>query len=644
MDAFTHLFQPIAIGTLNLPNRLVMAPMVTNYATEDGQVTDRLVEYLATRARGGVGLIIVEASYVRSDGRGFVNQLGIHRDDLVPGLRSLVEAVHAEGAKIAIQLFHAGRQTTSTVTGIQPIAPSPIPDPSTKQLPREMSVAEIQQMEADFVAAARRARDAGFDAIEIHGAHGYLIAQFLSPFSNRRLDEYGGGIAGRSRFACEIVRRVRAVVGRDYPMSFRLSGEECVPGGLSIDQTRIIAALLEAEGIDAVHVSVGNYATQGGLITAPMDVDRGFLVPVVAAIKQVVSVPVIAVDRLDNPLLAEQVLKMGAADLIAVGRGLLTDPELPNKARRGELDAILPCIACNQACIAFLMRQQPISCLLNPACGREREFAIVRAQPSKRVLVVGGGPAGLEAARVLALRGHTVHLAEEDAQLGGDFAAAAIPPKKEEIADALRWMIREVERLGVSVTVGTPATPQMVERLRPDAVIVATGTRPIRPRIPGIERVDVLFGRDVLLGRQTVGERVLVIGGGAVGLEVAEFLAVQQKQVTVVEMSDSFGIGLESGHLYWVRETLRRCAAILLDRTTVETVEEDGTVRVWRDGRGEALGPFDNLVLAVGSKPNDQLYQELRTRVPEVYLIGDAVQPRSAVEAILEANTTARAI
>lgn len=643
MPKLQRLFQPLTIGTLQLRNRLVMPPMVTNYATEDGQVTTRLIDYLVARARGGVGLIVVEASYVRPDGRGFVNQLGVHRDDLVAGLKQLVEAVHGAGAKAAIQLYHAGRQTTSAVAGVQPVAPSPLPDPATKQLPRELSLAEIQALQADFAAGARRAKQAGFDAVEIHGAHGYLIAEFLSPFSNRRLDAYGAGIRGRARFALEVVSQVRGAVGPGFPILFRLSAEERVDGGLTVDQTRVIAVLLEEAGVDALDVSVGNYATPGGVITAPMDVPNGFLVPTVAEIKRAASVPVIAVGRLHDPLLAEQVLAVGDADLVAIGRGLLTDPELPNKAERGDLDGILPCISCNQACIAPLMKQQPISCLLNPACGRERELALVRAVRAKRVVVVGAGPAGLEAARVLAERGHTVHLLEEDEQLGGELVAAAMPPRKEIIADAIGWMVRQVNRLGVRVRMGTRATPESVAQLQPDAVVVSTGAQPIRPPVPGVDRHEVVFARDVLLGRRAVGERVLVVGAGPVGLETAECLAVQGKQVTLVEATETFGYGLEASRLYWVMETLRRHGASLLARTVLESVET-GMVRVRRDGLEEALGPFDNVVLAVGYRADDELYRQVRTRVPETYLVGDAAQARSAVEAILEAARTARAI
>jgi 2,4-dienoyl-CoA reductase-like NADH-dependent reductase (Old Yellow Enzyme family)/thioredoxin reductase len=552
--------------------------------------------------------------------------------------------VHAEGAKVAIQLFHAGRQTSSAVTGTQPVGPSPIPDPTIGQVPRELSVAEIQQIEEDFAAAARRAAAAGFDAVEVHGAHGYLIAAFLSPFSNRRVDEYGGGIRGRARFALEVVQRVRQAVGPEYPILFRLSAEERVEGGLTIDQTRVLAPLLEQAGVDALHVSVGNYATPGGLITAPMDVERGFLVPLVAEIKRVVSVPVIAVDRLHDPLLAEQVLAQGEADLIAIGRGLLTDPDLPEKARRGALDEILPCIACNQACIAPLMRQQPVSCLLNPRCGRERELAVVKADRPRRVIVVGGGPAGLEAARVLAERGHAVHLLERESRLGGEFLTAAIPPRKEEIADALRWMIGQVYQRGVAVELGVEATPEVVLQRRPEAVVVATGGKPVRLPVPGIDREEVVFAREVLLGLRPVGQRVLVIGGGPVGLETAEFLVVQRKLTTVVEMTETFGVGLEDGHRYWVMDTLRRHEAALLPRTIVESIEPGGVVRVRCDGRGETLGPFDTIVLAAGYRPRNELYHQLRGQVAEMYLVGDALQPRSAVEAVLEAARTALAI
>lgn len=635
MLSLQRLFEPLVIKSMRLRNRVVMAPMVTNYASLEGEVTQRLIDYFVARARGGVGLIVVEASYVSPDGKGFPTEVGIDRDELIPGLRRLVDAVHAEGAKIAIQLYHGGRQTHAAVTGQPIVAPSPIPDPVTQELPHELTLAEIAVVQAAFAAAAGRAKAAGFDAVEIHGAHGYLIAAFLSPFSNRRMDRYGGGLTGRARFAVEIVRQVRAAVGEEFPILFRMSGEEPVEGALTLDQTRIIAQLLEEAGVDALHISVGNYPSLVQLIPG-QDVERGSEVRLAAAIKQVVSVPVITVGRLDEPLLAAQVLADGSADLIALGRGLLADPAWPNKVQAGQIEAITPCIACNQGCIGQLLAGQPISCLMNPVTGREAELGIVPAATRKEVVVVGGGPAGLEAARVLAQRGHHVRLIEAGERLGGELAAAAMVPRKEEVADALRWLIHDVEERGVEVQLGTRATPEQIAALQPDAVVVATGGHPIRPRVRGVDDERVMFAHDVLLGTTPVGSRVLVVGAGAVGLEVAEYLAVQARQVTVVEMTDEVGRGMEAGHLYFVTETLHQHRATLLTNLTLEAIEPNGFVRMRGRESPVTLGPFDTIVLAVGYEPNGELYEALAGRVPEVYRVGDAAKPRSALEAIRE--------
>jgi len=478
MNDLTHLFQPITIRGMTLKNRVVMAPMVTNYATADGAVTQRLIDYLVARAWGGVGLIEVEASYVRADGRGFPNEVGVDRDELVPGLTELTRLVHEGKAKVAIQLFHAGRQTSAALTGTQPVAPSPLADPSTGELPRELPRAEIVELEEAFVQAARRAQAAGFDAVEVHGAHGYLINQFLSPFSNRRTDEYGGNTRGRARFATNIVRKMRQAVGDDYPILFRISADEYVPGGLTLAEAKVIAGYIEEAGADLISVSAGNYASPGLIIIPTMDLDAGLFVPLAAGVKEAVSVPVMAVGRLHDPVLAEQVLAEGSADLVALGRALLADPGWVEKAQRGEMDHIRPCISCNQACAGYLLAGQPISCLANPGCGREREFTITPVRQPKQVVVVGGGPGGLEAARVLAERGHRVTLFEEDLSLGGEFTVAALTPRKEEISDLLRWMIAQVRSAGVDVRLGERASADDVLRLKPQAVVVASGSGP----------------------------------------------------------------------------------------------------------------------------------------------------------------------
>lgn len=635
MAHLTHLFRPIKIRGMELKNRLVMAPMVTNYAAEDGSVTQRLIDYLVARAWGGVGLITVEASYVRPDGRGFRNELGIHKDDLIPGLRELTRLVHEGKSKISLQIFHAGRQTSATMTGVQPIAPSPLADPSTGEVPRELSVSEIHEVQDAFVQAARRAKEAGFDAVEVHGAHGYLIGEFLSPFSNRRTDEYGGNLEGRSRFAMEIVQKIRQVVGPDYPIFFRISADEYVTGGLDLAQSKAIARLMEGAGVDCISVSAGNYASPGLIIAPTLDLERAIFVPLAQGIKSVVSIPVIAVGRLHDPSIADQVIAEGQADMVALGRALLTDPGWPEKAERDQVDEIRPCISCNQACINYLLQQQPVSCLVNPGVGREREFAISPAPQSKRVVVVGGGPGGLEATRVLTARGHQVTLFEEDPRLGGEFAVAALAPNKEEFTDSLRWQIRQVYKSGADVRLGHRATADEIVALKPDAVVVATGSRPMVPKLPGLTKARAVVARDVLMGNTVPGPRVAVAGGGGVGLATAEHLALSNREVTIVEATDSVGADTTPDRRYWTLEDLAEHDVGIITDAAIRDLS-DGNVVVEHEGHTETIGTFDDVILALGYEPDRSLIKELEGRVPAIYTIGDAVQVRSAVEAIRE--------
>ncbi|MEM3726324.1 MAG: NADH:flavin oxidoreductase, partial [Candidatus Bathyarchaeia archaeon] len=395
------LFEPFQIGTMKLKNRIVMPPMGTNFSNEDGTVTQRLTNYHVERAKGGVGLIIVEGAYVEPRGKGSIKQLGVDHDNKIPGLRDLVTAVKANGAKVALQLFHGGRQSHSSIIGTQPVSASEVPCRLTGETPRALTTSEIEELVEVFAEAARRVKEAGFDAVEIHGAHGYLINQFLSPLTNKRTDKYGGDVKKRARFLLEILERIREKVGESYPVLCRINGDDYIEGGIKLEEAKIIAKMLEDGGVDALHISGGIYDSPIPVTTAPMALPHGVMVHLAAGIKKVVNVPVIAVGRLDDPKLAEEILQQGKADLVSMGRALLADPYLPKKIADGALDEINPCIACDE-CIGRLFFNEDIACTVNAALGREEEYRIEKAKVRKRVLVVGGGPAGMEAARVSA--------------------------------------------------------------------------------------------------------------------------------------------------------------------------------------------------------------------------------------------------
>ena len=366
---FIHLFQKGRFGHLEVKNRFVMPSMVRNYADGKGYVTDRYVAHIDRIAQGGVGMMVLEASFIRPDGKGFAHELGIHTDKTIPGLARLVRAAHKHDAKIGIQLYHAGRQTSSRVSGAQPIAPSAIPDPTVMEIPHALSVKEIDGIVRAYGAAAGRARKAGLDFVEIHGAHGYLITQFLSPFSNRRTDGYGGNFKNRFRFLEEIYHSVRKAVGGEYPVLVRLSGDEMVAGGLHLSDTVKIARALERLGVDGLHISAGNYASYArGYLIPPMAIPDEPLVHLAAGVKKAVSIPVIAVAKIRKPENAEKILKLKKADFIGIGRTLLADPDYPNKVRENRLDEINPCIACNQGCISRLFAQEDVLCTVNPSC------------------------------------------------------------------------------------------------------------------------------------------------------------------------------------------------------------------------------------------------------------------------------------
>lgn len=642
------LFTPVSIGNIQVKNRIVMPSMVSGQAGQDCKVTEGHIKWYETRAKGGTGLIIVELTPVTPRGKGGSNLLGIWDDSFIPGLQELTKAVHAHGTKIFIQLCHAGRQTCKQFTGGQlPVAPSAIPcpmyEPMFHEVPQEISAEEIEEIIEQFGQAARRTREAGFDGLEIHGAHGYLIAGFMSNYSNKRHDAYGGDLQARLKFPLEIIKNIRHKVGKNFPTSFRLSGNEYVPDGRTIEESKRIAPILEAAGVDCLNISGGVYESFSAIIP-PHGTRQGFHTDDAAAIKQVVSIPVITVGRIKSPEVAEEILEQGKADMVAMGRQLICDPDWPAKASAGNFEEIRPCIGCTQGCVA-VGEGEPAGCIYNTAAGREKEAEIILTKKTKKVLVVGGGPAGLEAARVAALREHQVILVEKAEKLGGRFSLACIAPFKQEYTLAIKWLSSQVKKLGVQVELGTEATPELVDRINPDAVIIATGAVTKIPELPGIDRRGVVIAEDILAGKVGMGTRVAVLGGGGVGCEVADFMAQRGKQVTIVEMLPEIGTptGIAGPVAGVLIPRLIRYGVNMVTGASVKAITDGGVVVV-RDGREETISGIDQVVIAMGVKSVNELAKQLEDKVAEVYIIGDAKEPRTALEATHEGAQAAQMI
>ncbi len=624
--------EPFRLGPLSLRNRLVFAPITTQYAGERGTVTERLKAHYETRARGGVGLAIVEATYVAPVGQVFVNQLGIYNDDLVPGLRELAGVIKRHGCVPAIQLHHGGRMAKSAVTGVQPVAPSPLAS-TGGDVPHALSESEIESVVQSFVRAAVRAQEAGFSAIEIHGAHAYLVDQFISPASNRRTDAYGESIENRARFLVELLRNVRAATGPGLPVWVRMNGREYgVEGGTTLEEALQVAQLAERAGAAAIHVSAYGPTTPTNRTTAVFR--PAVIEDLAAAMKGSLSVPVIAVGRI-TPEAAESMLAAGTADLIAVGKGLLADPYMPAKLAAGHDDRIVPCIVCMH-CRDTLMSPAVtgISCQVNPRLGRDHEPACPDETSSpRRVLIVGGGPAGLAAAAAAARRGHAVTLWERRGVLGGQLTAAAVPPHKDRIRALTSYLTREAGRAGVVVELQREATEESVLAARPDVLIVACGPRQVLPDVPGIEAAGAVEATAVLNGAVPVGRRVVVIGGELVGCETAEFLAERGRMVTVtrrgLHMATSIGPSLRQ----FLLERLVQKGVTLMPGVSYVGARRGGiTVR---KSSGEPVDlPADTIVLAAGSSRDTALWQALSGKVAEVYTIGDCTEPGLIGDAI----------
>jgi 2,4-dienoyl-CoA reductase-like NADH-dependent reductase (Old Yellow Enzyme family)/thioredoxin reductase len=615
------LLSPLMVGHLELKNRMAVAAMVTCYCDDDGMPTEQYIAYHEARATGGFGLIITEDYAVDPRGRGFWCA-GLWKDEQIAPHRELTERVHAAGAKIFAQIYHCGRQTAAAIIGAQPVSASALPCPSMGEVPHALTRDEIRVIVGQFGDTARRAEQAGFDGVEIHGAHGYLIAQFMSAYSNKRTDEYGGPLHNRLRFAMEVIADIKAKCRPDFVVSFRISADEHVIGGRDLAETKVVCQQLESAGIDLIHITAGVYESAWAIIP-PLGRPYAWLAESAAQIKQVVKIPVQVVGRIKEPLVAESILASEQADLISFARASLADPDLARKYAEGHPEQIRQCIGCNQGCITILFTNQPIRCLVNPSLGFEGAQEIKPAPTRKKVVVVGGGPAGLEAARGARLAGHEVVLFERTDHLGGNFVVGSIPPGKGELTSYITWLGEELRRLGVQIELCTTADPEAIRKERPDVVLYAAGAKHVRPAIPGIDRANVVEACDVLTGRAPVGGRVVIAGGGMIGSETALYLASIGRQVTIVDQLPAVALEENASRRHYLMkefvdyrvETLVNATITGFSETAVE-VEQDGATRTL---------PCDSVVLALGMTPDVASLDKLRG-VAEVRVIGDAVE------------------
>ncbi len=643
--AKSPLLEPLRIGSLALPNRVVMTTVKLGYAGKDGRVTSRHIAFYARRARGGVGLITTEPMYVQPNGKEIPTQLGIYDDSFLPGLEGLVEEVHRAGGRIMAHINHAGRAANPKLVPQENlVSPSAVPCPANGVTPRPLEKQEIHALVDSFASAAARARAAGFDALEIPFSHGYLIHQFLSPHTNRREDDYGGSFENRLRFGIDILKAARARVGKDFPLVVRMNAMDHFEGGLTLEDALALAPLLQAAGADALSVSSGTMCETPPFCLYPIGTPKAHLLPAAAKIRAAVEIPVITAGRIRSPRVAEEALLEGQTDLVGLGRPFLADPDWVRKVEEGDREGILLCAACHQGCLFELRKAHGTACMFNPLTGREGEIEIEKASAPKRVVVVGGGPAGMEAAWVAARRGHEVTLFEKEDRLGGQLLLAVKVPAKEEFADFLRWQALMLERTGVEVRLGREVTAALIEELDPEAVILATGGRPRIPDLPGLEETRWTTAYDILAGKARVSTRTaFIVGGGTVGLEAAEFLARQGVEVTAVKRKPELAASMDPLPAKVFLKRLEREGVQILTGYAVTrfyTDREGNTTvfaRPWppREDRPERAFPAETIVIALGLEPENRLARELGDR-PGVVVVGDAVEPREALDAVRE--------
>ena len=627
---FPTMFSPVQIGTVTVPNRFVVPPMGNNLANTDGTLSDRSLSYYQARAKGGFGLITIESTVVYREAKGGPRKPCLFSDDTVESFRRVADACHAYGAKVSIQLQHAGPEGNSALTGYPLKAASAMPASAGREIPEAVSNEEVYRIIECYGDAARRAQQAGIDMVEVHCAHGYLVSTFISQRTNNRTDEFGGCFENRMRLPRLIIENIRRKTGGNLPILCRINACDEVEGGQSVQDAAAVAAYLEQEcGVDALHVTRAVHL-HDEFMWAPGITHGGFNADLVTEIKRAVSVPVIAVGRFTEPQYAELLVKQGRADLIAFGRQSIADPELPAKARNGQLETLSPCIGCLLGCVPNMFVGKPITCAVNPCVGRECE--LTSAPEKKRVTVVGGGPGGLYAAWVCAVRGHQVTLVEKANELGGNFRIAAYPTGKGQLTEAIRSMIVKCQQAGVDLRCGVEADEMLLRSLAPDAIILATGSTPLLLPIPGLSDCGYVTAQDMLDGKAQMGKNVLVVGGGMVGCEAAEYLAERGHQVTVIEMKDVIAADVTPENRRYMFENFEENHVLLRPGAKVTQFYADGVDYALVDGSTGSLRGYDNIVLAMGSRSNTALKETAEKVAGQVLVIGEAAKaPGNAV-------------
>ena len=662
------LFEPININQLELKNRIYMPAMHMNMAA-NFEVTDQLIDFYAERARGGVGVITV--GYATVDAySGNATNIGAHKDAFIPGLRRLARAIQENGARAVVQINHSGRYNFSFfLEGKQAVAPSAVPSRMTRETPRELTIDEIKETIGSFVEAAGRVKQAGYDGVEVLSGTGYLISEFLSPYTNKREDEYGGSFENRMRFGLEVMRGIRRAVGVEYPVIVRLNGNDFMPGGNGREDLQEYARRLAEVGVDALNINVGwHEARVPQIVTA---VPRGVFGYLARGIKELVNIPVISGHRINDPATAREMIADGLCDMVAMGRPLISDPFLPEKARTGREQEVVHCIACAQGCFDNLFKLKPVECLCNPRAGREKETAVEKTQTPQKVMVVGGGAAGMSAALSARQKGHEVKLYESANRLGGQLHTASCPPGREEFAELATDLAQQVALSDINVALGQSVDEALIEHEKPDAVVLATGALPIEPPIPGAALPHVVQAWDVLQGKAATGKRVVIIGGGAVGVETALFLAEKgtlspqalkfllvnraetpdflyelatrgTKEIVVIEMLPKMGKDIGKTTRWGILQDMSRSK--IKTRTTSRALEiTPSGVKVEREGQIEEI-PADTVVLAAGSASYNPLQAVVDKRGIPCRVIGDAARVGLAFDAVHQGFEAGRSI